>query len=64
MFPKEAANRILVYGHPADLRKGFCGLEALVRQALREDPLSGDLFVFINSRGNLDGDVTRCLLVP
>lgn len=52
-FLDQTANRILVYGRPTDMRKGFQGLRALVRQALREDPLSGDLFVFINSRGNL-----------
>ena len=45
--------RILVYGQPADMRNGFNGLEAIVRARLGEDPLSGDLFVFINARGNL-----------
>jgi transposase len=48
-----STNRILVYGCPVDMRKGFIGLEATVRQALKEDPLSGDLFVFLNARGNL-----------
>ena len=52
-FPHQAANRILVCGQPVDMRKGFGGLEAVVRGCLKEDPLSGDLFVFINSRGNL-----------
>lgn len=46
-------SRILVYGRPVDMRNGFQGLEALVRGALREDPLSGELFVFLNSRGKL-----------
>lgn len=45
--------RILVYGRPVDMRNGFTGLASLVRGNLREDPLSGDLFVFLNSRGNL-----------
>lgn len=48
-----SANRILVYGRPVDMRKGFTGLQATIRSALREDPLSGDLFVFMNARGNL-----------
>lgn len=52
-FPHQAASRILVCGQPVDMRKGFGGLEALVRGTLREDPLSGDLFVFMNRRGNL-----------
>jgi len=34
------------------MRKSFDGLVGLVRGALREDPLSGDLFVFVNRRGN------------
>lgn len=52
-LPHQTANRILVCGQPVDMRKGFGGLEAVVRRCLREDPLSGDLFVFMNSRGNL-----------
>ena len=37
---------------PADLRKSFDGLAALVRDALRADPLCGHLFVFRNKRGD------------
>src|SRR3954452_9042235 len=36
---------------PTDLRKGFDTLAELVRQQLRGDPLSGQLFVFRNRRG-------------
>jgi transposase len=36
----------------ADLRRGFDGLAEMVRQHLREDPLSGHLFVFRNRRGD------------
>ena len=35
-----------------DLRKGFDGLAAATRQIIREDPLSGHLFVFVNRRRN------------
>lgn len=42
--------RVFVYGCPTDMRKGFAGLQALVLQNLGEDPLSGDLFVFVNRR--------------
>ena len=45
--------RILVYGKPVDMRKGFDGLEGLVATELGEDPTGGDLFVFTNRRGNL-----------
>lgn len=53
MFARQEFRRILVYGRPVDMRNGFDGLEAVVRASLGEDPLSGDLFVFINARGNL-----------
>ena len=45
--------RILVYGIPVDMRKGFDGLAALVKQTLKEDPLSGDLFLFLSRSGKL-----------
>lgn len=31
---------------PTDMRKSFDGLSAVVTQALKRDPLSGDLFLF------------------
>lgn len=52
-MPQQQEGRILVYGKPVDMRNGFDGLVALVRRGLAEDPLSGDLFVFLNRRGNL-----------
>lgn len=44
--------RILLATQPADMRRGFDGLAALVRDVLRDDPLSGHLFVFRNRRGD------------
>ena len=44
--------RILLAREPADMRKGFDGLANLVQSVLREDPLSGHLFVFRNRRGD------------
>lgn len=35
---------------PTDLRKGFHGLYALVESELQQDPLSGDLFLFVNRK--------------
>ena len=32
------------------MRKGFDGLHGVVLEVLRQDPLSGDLFVFLNKR--------------
>jgi transposase len=40
--------RVWAYARPADLRKGFDGLSALVRNGLGRDPLSGDCFLFTN----------------
>lgn len=34
------------------MRKSFRGLVALVQSVLREDPLSGTVFVFVNRRRN------------
>ena len=42
--------RILVAVEPTDFRKGIDGLAGVCRQALREDPFSGCLFVFRNQR--------------
>jgi len=50
MFFPEGRVRVHVYGLPVDMRKSFDGLYALTRQRLGADPLSGDLYVFINRR--------------
>lgn len=39
---------VYAYGAPTDLRKGFDGLSGLVTGELEQDPLSGDLFLFVN----------------
>lgn len=50
MLIPESQVRIWLYGPATDMRKSFDGLSALVRMKLDEDPLSGQLFVFINRR--------------
>ena len=42
--------RIFLARDPVDMRKSFHGLIGLTESVLREDPLSGHLFVFINRR--------------
>jgi len=42
--------KVFVALEPADMRKGFNGLHALVTEKLGEDPRQGALFVFINRR--------------
>ncbi len=50
MFFPESQVRIWLYARPTDMRKSYDGLSALVKQQLQEDPLSGQLFVFVNRR--------------
>jgi transposase len=42
--------RVFVARDPADMRKAFDGLSALVLDKIDEDPQSGHLFVFLNKR--------------
>lgn len=44
--------RVFLCTEPADMRKSFDGLAALVAAYLQSDPLSGDLFVFRSRRGD------------
>ena len=45
--------RLFLYCQPADMRKGFDGLGGLVINHLGQDPLSGDIFIFINRNRTL-----------
>ena len=40
--------RVWARPHPTDLRKGYNGLFGLVQNELELDPLSGNLFLFVN----------------
>lgn len=51
MFFPEGQVRVYLFGRPTDMRKSFDGLYALTRNELKQDPLSGHLFVFVNRRG-------------
>jgi transposase len=46
------STRVFVATKPADMRRSFDGLLALVRDFLGEDPMSGHLFVFRNRPGD------------
>ncbi len=50
MFFPEGQVRVWLYTEPTDMRKAFNGLSGMVKHQLQEDPLSGQLFVFINRR--------------
>ncbi|MCP4204168.1 MAG: IS66 family insertion sequence element accessory protein TnpB [bacterium] len=50
MIAPARAVRVFAYPRPTDLRKGYNGLYGLVAEGLRSDPLSGDLFLFVNRK--------------
>ena len=50
MLPLSSAQRYYLYRHPTDMRKSFNGLSGLVRNELGADPVSGDVFIFVNRR--------------
>lgn len=48
MIGPAVRGRVFAHAAPADLRKGFDGLAALVREALGADATSGDLYLFVS----------------
>jgi transposase len=44
--------RVWLVAGATDMRRGFDGLAALVQTALKEDPISGQIFVFRGRRGD------------
>lgn len=52
MLTLPSSVRIYVAAEPVDLRRGFDGLAAATRSLIREDPMNGHLFVFLNRRKN------------
>lgn len=52
MIPLSPATKIYLASGATDLRKSFEGLGDLVTHQFKEDPLSGNLFVFTNRQKN------------
>lgn len=50
MFTLSSSNRFHLYSQPTDMRKSFDGLSGLVQNTLGDNPLNGDVFIFINRR--------------
>lgn len=50
MFFPEGEVKVWLCTTPTDMRRSFDGLSGMVKHQLAEDPLSGQLFVFINRR--------------
>ena len=57
-----AGTQIWIVAGVTDMRRGFTGLSGMVQTALKENPFSGQVFVFRGKRGDLvkllwwDGD--------
>ena len=47
------AVRVFAYPAAVDLRNGYNGLFGLVQNGLKSDPMSGDLFLFVNESRKL-----------
>jgi transposase len=43
-------SKIYLYAQPADMRKSFNGLHAIVQSEFRRDIRAGDVFLFLNRR--------------
>ena len=52
MLSLPSAIRIFLCTEPTDMRRGFDRLAEMVRSVIRQDPLSGHLFVFRSRAGN------------
>lgn len=52
MFFPEGHIRVFVYGKPVSMRLSYDGLYALTKHTMQQNPLSGNLFAFINRRAN------------
>lgn len=50
MLNVPSRTKIFVHTGVTDMRKGFAGLSAIVREQFASDPTDGSLFIFINRR--------------
>lgn len=58
VFLQSAERKVYAYSEAVDMRKSFNGLIHLTREVLKEDPLSGNVYVFTNRSRNL----MKCLV--
>jgi transposase len=50
MLALSSVQRYFLYRGATDIRKGIDGLSGIVRNELKENPLSGDVFIFFNRK--------------
>ena len=53
MFALNDSQKFYFYQKSTDMRKGFNGLSGLVRSGMQRNPLSGEIFIFVNKRRNM-----------
>ncbi len=52
MLTLNSFSRYFLYQAPTDMRCGIYSLAGLVQNRLKQNPLSGDIFIFIGKSGN------------
>jgi len=52
MFSLANSNQFYFYAPATDMRKGFDTLSGLVRSEMQRNPLSGEVFIFMNKSRN------------
>lgn len=50
MFSLNSTNNYYLYQPPTDMRKSFDGLSGIVQSNMNQNPLSGDVYMFINKQ--------------
>ncbi len=53
MFALNDSQKFYFYQQSTDMRKGFNGLSGLVRTGMQRNPLSGEIFIFVNKKRNM-----------
>ena len=51
MLGLSASLKYFLCNRPVDMRNGFDGLAGIVRNILKQDPVGGSVFIFINRTG-------------
>lgn len=52
MFALSSGNTYYLYREPTDMRKSFDGLMGIVQAEMKKNPLSGEVFMFINRKND------------
>jgi transposase len=53
MFSLNLSMQYYLYGQVTDMRKGFDSLSGLVQSRMMRNPMSGEVFIFINRKRDL-----------